>query len=197
MEKFRAILQSIEESTKDVKILPLERRVLDNIKELYAINTESILGSILYNTGGIVIDNWIRIYGAGELNFVTRNRMFPYEEIVVGEDILGGLFIVMDGGNIGYFAPDTLEIEDMEITFAQFLYWCVQGDTDTFYCDYRWESWKEDTKMLNMNKGVSFYPFLWAEADSLEARYREFLLMEEIIGMEFEFLSQMEITERG
>lgn len=92
--------------------------VLADIQQKYDMNNESLLGAIIYNCGGIVIDNWIRIYGAGELDFASRNQLFPYEDIVVGEDIIGGLFVMLEGGNVGYFAPDTLEIEDMEISFG-------------------------------------------------------------------------------
>lgn len=187
-ERFNAVLKSIEESTKEIQILPMNKMVLESIAERYKMNPESTLGCIIYNTGGIVIDNWLRLYGAGELNFAVKNQMFPYDNIVVGEDILGGLFIILESGSVAYFAPDTLEMEDMEISFSQFLYWCVLGDTDTFYADYRWENWKEETKKIALDKGVAFYPFLWAEAESMEARHREYLPMKEIIGLEFDFL---------
>ena len=113
------------------------------LKAKYKINSKSLLAAILENTGGIVIDNWIRLYGAGEVNFVTRNSLFPFNEVVIGEDILGGLFICLNNGNIGYFAPDCLELEDMDIRLGQFVYWCLHGDTDTFYTDYRWQGWQK------------------------------------------------------
>lgn len=59
----------------------------------------------------------LAIDGAGELDFAERDMFFPYDEIVVGEDVLG-LFIILEGGNVACFAPDTLEIEDMEISFG-------------------------------------------------------------------------------
>ena len=161
------------------------------INNTYSINKESILGAIIFNTGGITIDGWIRIYGAGELDFAERNMFFPYDEIVVGEDVLGGLFIILEGGNVAYFAPDTLEIEDMEISFGQFVYWCLQGDTDTFYKDYRWERWQEDVKNLGLSYGMSFYPYLWAEAESFEKRHRKPIPMKELIGLEMDFLQQI------
>lgn len=189
--RFENILQSIKESSKEIEVLPFEQNALDAIREKYDINSESLLGVIIYNAGGIIIDNWIRIYGAGRLDFASRNQLFPYDNIVVAEDVLGGLFLVLDGGSMGYFAPDTLEIEDMEITFSQFLYWCIQGDTDTFYMDYRWENWKEEIADIDLDKGISFYPFLWANADSFESRHREQIPMKEIIEMEFDFLEQL------
>lgn len=190
-KRYHAILKSIEESEKEIQVLSFDKTVLSEIEKQYTISPESTLGSIIYNTGGIVIEHWIRLYGAGKLNFASRNHVIPCDNIVLGEDVLGGLFLILDNGNIAYFAPDTLEIEDMELSFAQFLYWCILGDTDTFYIDYRWENWMEETKNMDLDKGFSFYPFLWAAAESIEKRHREQLPMNEIIALEFEFLEQL------
>ena len=192
ISKFEVILKSIKEAQKAVSVLPKQDERLLVIERQYSINKESTLGAIVYNTGGIVVDGWIRIYGAGELDFAERNKLFPYDEIVVGEDILGGLFIILEGGNVAYFAPDTMAIEDMEISFGQFIYWCLHGDTDTFYLDYKWEHWQEDVASLGLSYGMSFYPYLWAEAESIEKRHREPIPMKEIIGLEIDFFQQMQ-----
>lgn len=181
----------IGNSKKDVQILSLDKNVLESIEKLYDIKPQSTFGYIVYNTGGIVIDNWIRLYGAGKMNLIKRNHIFPYDNIVVGEDVLGGLFIVLESGNIAYFAPDTLEVEDMEITYNQFVYWCIEGDTDTFYQDYRWKNWKEELRMMGTEDGVSFYPYLWAKADSIETRSRKKLPIKEIIELEFRFREEI------
>lgn len=187
---FQKILDEIKESSKTINVLPNDDTAKRALKEKYKINSGSLLAAILENTGGIVIDNWIRLYGAGEVDFVTKNSLFPFNEIVIGEDILGGLFICLDNGNIGYFAPDCLELEDMEIKLGQFVYWCLHGDTDTFYTDYRWQDWQKDTSVLKNSEGVAFYPFLWADAESLESRSRKVVPMDEIIRLEFDFLGQ-------
>ena len=158
-EMFQKLLDDIKRSSKTIKVLPCDDIAKQALKEKYKMNSESLLAAILDNTGGIVIDNWIRLYGAGEVNFVMRNSLFPFNEIVIGEDILGGLFICLNNGNIGYFAPDCLELEDMDIKLGQFVYWCLHGDTDTFYSDYRWQGWQKDTSALNNNEGVAFYLF--------------------------------------
>lgn len=187
---FQKVLDAIKRSSKTIKVLPCDDIAKQALKEKYKMNSESLLAAILDNTGGIVIDNWIRLYGAGEVDFVTRNSLFPFNEIVIGEDILGGLFICLENGNIGYFAPDCLELEDMNIKLGQFVYWCIHGDTDTFYVDYRWDGWQDDTSKLNSSEGVAFFPFLWAEAESLESRIRKVISMEEIIRLEFAFCGQ-------
>ncbi len=191
MNHFQKILDEINSSTKAIKVLPGNHPVQNKIAEKYEINPESLLGLLLENTGGIIIDNWIRIYGSGTIDFVSRNDSFPFDDLVIAEDILGGLFIYLRNGSIGYFAPDCLEIEDMELNFNQFLYWCIHGDTDTFYVDYRWKSWQKDISNLDYNEGVAFYPFLWAETESLESRLRRIIPIDEIIGLEFDFLNEM------
>lgn len=188
---FQKILDDIEKSTKIVNILSSDEYIKNILKKTYEINSTSLLAVLLENTGGIIIDNWIRFYGTGEVNFVSRNSLFPFENIVIAEDILGGLFVCLENGNIGYFAPDCLELEDMEIGFSQFLYWCLHGDTDTFYKDYRWKDWQKDILNLKNSEGIAFYPFLWAEAESLESRSRKIVPIDEIIRLEFDFLKQM------
>lgn len=188
---FQKIQDDIEKSTKIVNILSSDEYIKNILKKTYEINSTSLLAVLLENTGGIIIDNWIRFYGTGEVNFVSRNSLFPFENIVIAEDILGGLFVCLENGNIGYFAPDCLELEDMEIGFSQFLYWCLHGDTDTFYKDYRWKDWQKDILNLKNSEGIAFYPFLWAEAESLESRSRKIVPIDEIIRLEFDFLKQM------
>lgn len=190
-EKFQKILDTIKTSQKEIEILPVDDKVKYECKKQFLINQDSLLGVILENTGGIIIEHWIRIYGTGKCNVITRNKLIPFEELAIAEDILGGLFILLANGNIGYFAPDCLEVEDMELNIGQFLYWCFHGDTDMFYADYRWKNWKEDVAKLNCDNGIAFYPFLFAKADNLESRMRKEVPMSEIIGMEFDFSKQL------
>lgn len=190
-ERLKNILESINSSFKNVKVLPIEESVLSQVLENFHIKEESLLGTIIFNTGGIIIDSWIRIYGAGKVNFCQRNKDFPYSNIIVAEDILGGLFAYMSNGNIGYFAPDTLEWEDMEIGYSQFLYWCFHGDTDTFYKDFRWNSWSCDVSDLPIDYGIAFYPFLWTERNVLEKCSLKKIPIKEIIDLEINFSNQL------
>ncbi len=189
--RFQKIIDDIHNSAKKVKVLPSNDLIREEIRERFSINSNSLLRVVIENVGGIIIDDWIRLYGCGEINFIARNELVPIDELVIGEDILGGLYIFLKNGHIGYFAPDCLELEDMGIHYNQFLYWCLHGDTDTFYLDYRWKSWQQDVLNMNYDEGVAFYPFLWAEAKKLEGRKRTVVPINEIIGLEFDFLEQM------
>lgn len=93
---------------------------------------------------------------------------------------------------IVYFAPDTLMWEDNDLSYSEFIYWALHGDTDTYYQDYRWNTWQNDIENLDINNGVSFYPFLWAEEDSFEKRVRKEIPMEEIIQFQFYMASRLD-----
>ena len=188
-ERFQNILTDLQSSPKSVQVLPCQQRIREEILAAYSLNPNSLLAALLQHTGGILIDHWLRFYGSGELNFLQRNRLCPIRELVVAEDILGGLFLCLESGGIGYFAPDSLEVEDLEIGMGQLLHWSLHGDTDTFYQDFRWDTWREDVAALSLDQGMGFYPFLWAKAE--RGRTRRPLPMAEIIGLEFDFLHQM------
>lgn len=188
-QKFQNLLLDIQQSPKSVQVLPVDSAVKEETFAAIVLQPGSLLEAILASCGGIVIDSWLRLYGCGALSLLQRSRLCPIREIVLGEDILGGLFLCLEGGSVGYFAPDTLAVEDMEIGLGQFVHWCLHGDTDTFYMDYRWDTWREDCARLSLDQGMGFYPFLWARAD--QGRTRRPLPMAEIIGLEFDFLRQM------
>lgn len=190
-DSFQRIMDDINRSTKKVQVLPVKETIKEEARKRLSLNPESVCGTVIENTGGIIIEDWIRLYGSGEVNVIARNELYPFEEFVVGEDILGGLYVYLENGNIGYFAPDCLELEDMEIRYSQFLYWCLHGDTDTFYLDYRWKGWQQEVAKLGYDEGVAFYPFLWAEAESLESRMRKVVPINEMIGLEFDYLKQI------
>ena len=191
MSKWNAILKSIDESKKNLKVYPVDPEAVSRINSAYEIDEESILGTVLSNCGGITIDNWLRIYGAGEIDFRARNAEYNIGCIVIAEDVVGGLFILLEGGKIGYFAPDTLAIENLDMSYSQFLFWCVQGDTDSYYSDFRWVSWESDLINISTSYGVSFYPYLWAEAESINSRSRRQIPMKEIIAFEVEMHSKL------
>ena len=78
MDRYEEILESIKNSKKEIKTLPVSIEVLNCVKKRYEINEESLFGTIIFKTGGIIVENWLRFYGSGELNFYQRNDLFPY-----------------------------------------------------------------------------------------------------------------------
>ena len=94
-ERMQKVLENIKASPREVRVFPVDEKVLAECKERLPLNWGSLLGVLLENTGGIVIDGWLRFYGAGELNIIERNKLMPFRELAIAEDILGGVFLLL------------------------------------------------------------------------------------------------------
>ena len=141
-------------------------------------------------SGGIVVDNWVRLYGCGELNVIDKNERYNSSntvDILIGEDVLGGLFGLKEG-LVYYFAPDTNQWENLNVFYTQFIDWLVnkQDNVNQFYELYRWNSWKEDCKELKLTEGYHFYPLLQSSCD-INKRDRKVISIDELIRFNIEF----------
>lgn len=173
------VLQWVQGATNSVDILQTAS-VEEAGKALVdtQITTKSPMGAIIYNCGGILVDGgWLRIFGGGceklqSLPACNRwdregTRPAPPRYVLVGDDCVGGFFALDGDGSLGgvarnvcYFAPDTLEWEDTERSYSDWVQWCLTGDLNLFYKDYRWPSWRTDVGALpSWNHGFLLYPF--------------------------------------
>lgn len=137
------------------------------------LSTKTPLGAIIYETGGILIDNgWLRILGSGneklprglfEWNFgktfeASGERPF---HLLVADDVVGGYFAV-NGGGLGekvgmiyYFHPKKQKWESIGLNYSQFLGWALTADIDGFYHDLRWENWQADIEKINGHQVIN------------------------------------------
>ncbi len=170
----------LSEAKNLVEVLPATAP--QNAEALLAtqVTTRSSMGSIIYETGGILVDHgWIRILGSGSSKLprtlpdwnITATGSGPGENdfLLIGDDVIGGFFALNGGGlpgktgNVCYFAPDTLEWEDLDIPYSGFLEFCLHGDLETYYKAFRWEGWQTDVAALNGDKAYSAFPFYFTE----------------------------------
>ena len=132
--------QALAES--DTAVLPVDpeqgRRSLWELQ----VTAASAMGAVALHTGGIVVDHgWVRLYGGGsehlpsiaEANGLGGSVSAPPGELVVGHDVLGGLFAI-DGGALGvapgevcYFGSDTLEWDGLGGGYSAFLLAALAG----------------------------------------------------------------------
>lgn len=175
------IKEWIELAKNSVEILPCDRQNAEEALVNIQVTTRSLMGAIVYETGGLLIDNgWIRILGAGagrmKRSLPNWNKGKTFDEygeaapyLLIADDAIGGFyalnggFLGKDGGNIYYFAPDLLKWIPMNIGYSQFLLFCFETDMDQFYEGFRWTSWMDDVKGLHPDYSYSFHPFLWTE----------------------------------
>ena len=148
------------------------------------------MGAIVFETGGILIDDgWLRILGSGhprlsrsipswnaDKTFAGEGLPPPF--LLVADDVLGGFFAINGGGlpgasgNVQYLGPDTLDWQDLELSYSQFIVFAFSGDLEGFYDGSRWPGWRAEIREVSGDRGFSVYPFLWAEGPSIAERSR-------------------------
>ncbi|MBL1083035.1 DUF2625 family protein [Streptomyces actinomycinicus] len=217
--------EMLSASTVPVQVLPADadegRRCLLQMQ----VTARSALGALALNTGGLLLDDgWVRVFGGGPgtgggLPSLARANRFPADfdplwypatGLVVGQDVVGGVFALNGGdpagggrpgvpGQMTYFAPDTLTWEEMQMGHSEWVSWLLSDRLETFYDGLRWPGWREETAALDLSQGISVYPFLWSEeahAD-LAATSRRPVPMREVIGVAADFARQMGPADPG
>ncbi len=204
----------INAATNKVEVLPVDTVQAKDALHKIQVTTRSPMGAIVYQTGGLLIDNgWIRILGSGSAKL---NRSLPgwnkgktFKEygdapayLLVADDAVGGYFLLNggglgpDAGKIYYFSPDNLEYEPLDISYTEFLHFCFNNDLDDFYKGMRWENWREEVAVLDGNKVFSFYPFLWTEeGKDIHKNVRKAIPVEEQYNLNLDFRKQLGIDE--
>jgi hypothetical protein len=203
----------IDSAKNKIEILPVDSIKAKNALFQTQVTTRSPMGSIIYLTGGLLIDNgWIRILGSGSSKL---NRSLPdwnkgksFKNVgetpsffLIADDAIGGFFILNWGGlgndlgNVYYFAPDNLDYEPLNITYTEFLLFCFNNDLNDFYEGYRWENWETEVSTLPGDKVFNFFPPLWTKegkeinkisrmAISIEEQYRVNLDLRKQLGLD-------------
>lgn len=139
------------------------------------VTTRSPMGAVVYETGGILVDNgWLRILGSGsptlKRDLMGWNKDKQKGLLLIADDALGGFFALNGGalgqatlGKIYYLSPDNLKWEPLDKSYSDFLVFYFSGNLNKFYDGMRWKSWQQEVAELNGGQGISCYPFLFTE----------------------------------
>jgi Protein of unknown function DUF2625 len=151
-----------------VELLPVEagrgRECLAKVQ----VTTRSWLGAVVFYTGGMLIDHgWLRVFGSGDVertlvDIVTANERVT-GGLLVSVDVLGGLFSWASTADstaptIQYFAPESLEWEDLECGYQQWLSSMLSGSVSEFYSTLRWSGWEEEVSGCPLDRGIHTLP---------------------------------------
>lgn len=178
----------------------------EEVVEKLGITTDSVLGSIIFNTEFIKVDNWVRILGCGNKNhdgIVEFNIYFKkYENkmFAIATDIVGGVFAINQGkysediGKVWYLAPDTLEWESLSFEYSEFVSWLAQGETGEFYQSMRWENWRELSKNVEIDQGILIYPFLWSNEIVIQTATKKIVPFYELANINMEYITKLGIN---
>lgn len=204
----------IDSAKNKVEILTVDNQKAKETLYKTQVTTRSPMGSIVYETGGLLIDNgWIRILGSGneklkrslsDWNLGKAYKDFGQQTpfLLIADDAIGG-FYILNGGGLGndlgrvyYLAPDNLEFEPLNLTYTEFLNFCFNNDLEEFYKGYRWKDWKEDVSKLNGDNVFNFFPYLWTkEGKNIENISRKEVPIEEQYSLNLDFRKQLGIDK--
>ena len=175
------ILALAEHARNGVDIQPKDSAKASLALVQSQLSTNTMLGSVIYNCGGILIDGgWLRIlasgctrlprsipeWNAGKIKATKNDETFY---LLVADDVLGGLFAIKAAtveelettGQVFYYGPNSLTWQSTGLNYASFLGFCFSGNLKDFYDDFRWKGWQDDIKTINCNLVISCYPMLW------------------------------------
>ncbi|MGV3630069.1 MAG: DUF2625 domain-containing protein [Bacteroidota bacterium] len=199
----------IDKAKNKVEILPAD--TLKTKESLFhtQVTTRSTMGGIVYYSGGLLIDNgWIRILGGGcsDLRSLPDwNKGKTFKEFgdsptlwLIADDAAGGFFLLNGGalgddfGKVYYLSPDNLEYEALDITYTEFILFCLNNDLDLFYQGLRWSGWKEEIQTLKPNEVFTFYPPLWSvEGKNINQAVKKMVPVDEQYTVTIDFRNQL------
>lgn len=147
------------DSNKNIKLNMYKTSIGQYTLYMLKITSKSALGSLIFNTSGLTVDNWIRIVGyenKENIGIISYNKINEHglsnsidKMLIVGDDVIGGIFALNVGkfadkiGDVSNFAPNTLQWEALEMKYYEFITWIVLGNTDEFYSTLRWSKWQK------------------------------------------------------
>lgn len=174
-----ALEPRLTSAANHVVVLPADP--MDGQRTIQALQSaaDTTLGAIALNCGGLLVDaGWLRVLGAGNqrlpgslldwngLNEGTAVRTVQ-GALVVGHDVVGGVFAVNGGGlpgaagQVAYYSPDTHRWEELNMGYSAWLAWVLEGDLAGFYNHLRWADWEDDLDLLRGDQGVHLWPQPW------------------------------------
>ena len=188
------ILEKFDESPNDIKFLEFNKKITESIE----IPQE--MKFILEHFSYIIVNGYLKILGNDSENgFSYCNELFSKcynsNRCLIAYDILGGIFAINIEklNSIEYFAPDTLEWEDLEIDYKEFLYWVMTNQLDTFYQELIVPDLLTLDLSLEKNEVVLTYPFIWSMEYTPSGAVRKIVPFKELLEMNADFYRQLSI----
>lgn len=187
----------IEQASNQVEVLPATLEAREAALLGTQVTTRSPMGAIVFETGGLLVDHgWIRILGA-ECERMPRSLPLwnkaatdsaPGEGpfLLIGDDVTGGFFALDNGGisgkpgQVSYFSPTELEWQDLDLSYSEFVLFCLNGDLSEFYQGMRWDGWQEEVQKVRGDNAFNVYPPPYTETIPYGKRNRKAVPLKEL-----------------
>ena len=188
----KKIIAEFDKSSNDIKFLEFNKKLKDSIER------PKELKFILEHFSYVTVKGYLKILGNDSENgFSYCNELFSkcynLTRCLIAYDILGGLFAINIEklNSIEYFAPDTLEWEDLEIDYKDFLYWVTTNQLDTFYQKLIVPDLFTLDLSFESNEVVLTYPFIWSMECTPSDAARKIVPFKELLEMNADFYRQL------
>lgn len=195
-----ALLSELASAANPVEVLPAQRDGGAKAQRALQLDSSSTLGALALHCGGILVDGgWLRILGSGhprlpgsllDWNGLAGNSRpaIVGGALVVGHDLVGGLFAVNGGGLPGaegqvcYFSPLSRRWESLDAGHTAWVDWALNGDLAGFYNPLRWPDWEDEAEGLGGDQGVHLWPPPWSgPAWRPDDAQRQVVAMDELV----------------
>lgn len=144
------------------------------------VTRQAMLGAQVFDTGGIsAFGGRVRLRGSPGLadapsllqcNLAGGGMASFGGFILVGDDVLGGLFAINGGhfgeaglGNVFWLPPDDLVWSDLEVGHSAFVSWCLSGDFEAIYASVQAPAARQvlNGTLPAWHEAVHCHPPLW------------------------------------
>jgi len=202
----------IETATNSVDVLPVDRARADASLLSLQVTTRSPMGALVHETGGLLVDHgWLRILGSGSARLprslpdwnegkAESPPGVPPPFLLIADDVFGGFFAVDGGGLTGvpgkihYFAPDSLDWQNLDSSYSAFVRFALSGDLEHFYRDSRWPNWLDEIADLPGDRALLVYPFIWTKGPPIAERSRRSVPVGELWDLQQDIRRQLRGT---
>lgn len=130
-----------------------------------------------------MINRIVRVFDENEIFDVVELPNYK----VVGMDLFGGTFLLNIEENIFYFAPDTLEFENLELNYIEFVDWTKNGNIAGFYESFFWDGWESYAEQADESQGISIYPPMWSKEYNAQSASRRIVPLKELFDINLEY----------
>lgn len=142
--------------------------------DLCGIKSISALGSVIQNTSGIFVKDFIRVFGSDEkyqgwsyYNELKESENVFLNYFIVGNDVLGGIFAIDSENFVNYFDPKVNEWEAIGLLYSEWLSWLANGNIQDLYSEDIELYYTISQKKADYTKSYLIYPFVWSSEYSI------------------------------
>ncbi len=146
------------------------------------------LDEMVRHVDRLIINGYLRLCTSKiqEVNALVQAH-YPGNKLVVATDVFGGIFAISNGDFDGpdpciwYYAPDTLQWENLNIDYDHFLQWAFSAALAQFYEPFSWDGMEALLCAMDESQGVLIYPFLWAKECDLTTATKQAVPFRELV----------------